>query len=54
MKKWGLTAVITAVVVLLVLTNDLHQQVFRFQPGFANWYVDYSYGQVFPIVTVWQ
>lgn len=29
--------------VLLVLTNDLHQLVFRFDPG-GNWSNDYSYG----------
>lgn len=36
--------------VLLVMTNDLHQMVFRFTPG-GNWTSDYHYGPGFWIVT---
>lgn len=53
-RKWSWVAVVTAILVLFVLTNDLHQQVFRFQPGFANWDGDYSHGWGFIIVTAWQ
>lgn len=53
-RKWGWAAIVTVILVLLVLTNDLHQWVFRFQPGFANWDSDYSYGWGFTIVTVWE
>ena len=53
-RKWSWVAVVTAFLVLFVLTNDLHQQVFRFQPGFANWDGDYSHGWGFIIVTAWQ
>ncbi|MBQ9545476.1 MAG: hypothetical protein IJV00_10165, partial [Clostridia bacterium] len=53
-KKWLWTAVFTAVLILLVLTNDLHQLVFRFRPGFENWDHDYSYGWTFYIITAWQ
>lgn len=53
-KKWYWTLAVTIVLILLVLTNDLHGQVFRFQPGFANWDADYSYGPVFFAVNAWQ
>ena len=36
--------------VLLVMTNDLHQMVFRFDPA-GNWAQDYSYGPGYWIVT---
>lgn len=53
-RIWGWVTVITAVFVLLVLTNDLHQQVFRFKPGFADWDGDYSYGIGFILIAAWQ
>ena len=53
-KKWLWTAILTAVFILLVLTNDLHQQVFRFKPGFADWDGDYSRGWMFYLITAWQ
>lgn len=37
--------------VLLVMTNDLHQLVFRFTPG-GNWVSDYHYGPGYWIVMV--
>lgn len=37
--------------VLLVMTNDLHQLVFRFTPG-GNWSSDYRYGPGFWLVIV--
>lgn len=37
--------------VLLVMTNDLHQMVFRFVPG-GNWVSDYHYGPGYGIVMV--
>lgn len=45
---------LTVVLIALVLTNDLHQAVFRFQPGFQNWDGDYSRGLLFYAVTFWQ
>ena len=36
--------------VLLVMTNDIHQLVFRFTPG-ENWVSDYDYGPGYWIVT---
>lgn len=53
-KKWGWVAVVTVVLILFVLTNDLHQMVYRFNPGFENWDQDYSHGWVFPILTAWE
>ena len=53
-RKWSWVAIVTAILVLFVLTNDLHQQVFRFQPGFANWDGDYSYGWGFILVSAWE
>lgn len=50
--RW--TVIITALLILLVLTNDLHQAVFRFQPGFADWDGDYSYKWGFYALTVWE
>ena len=52
--KWKWTAAVTAVFILLVLTNDLHQTVFRFQPGFVNWDGDYTRGALFYVITAWQ
>lgn len=53
-QKWGWIVIVTAVLILLVLTNDFHGQVFRFQPGFDNWDSNYSYGFGFYIISVWQ
>lgn len=47
-------AVVAALLVALVLTNDFHQQVFRFNPGFENWDSDYSYGWGIYPLSVWQ
>ena len=45
---------LTAALITLVLTNDLHQLVFRFRPGFTGWDADYSRGWSFYAVMVWQ
>lgn len=39
---------------LLILTNDLHQLVFRFRPEFTDWDADYSHGLLFYAVNVWE
>lgn len=49
-----ITLAVTAVFILLVITNDIHQLVFRFQPNFENWDSDYSYGILFYAVYFWQ
>ena len=43
--------VVYALSVLLVMTNDFHQMVFRFTPG-GNWVSDYHYGPGYWIVMV--
>jgi len=53
-RLWGVILGVTLLLVLLVLTNDLHQQVFRFRPGFLNWDGAYSYGPGFLPVMVWE
>lgn len=53
-RKWEWTLVISIILILLVLTNDLHQQVFAFKPGFENWDGDYSYGWPYYVITVWE
>ncbi len=53
-KSWYWTLAVTAVLIGLILTNDLHQQAFIFQPGFANWDGDYRHGWLFYVVSAWQ
>ena len=51
---WYWTLALTAVFIVLILTNDWHQQIFSFLPGFVNWDNAYSRGWLFYAVTVWQ
>lgn len=53
-KIWYLTLTATAVFIILILTNDIHQLVFRFQPDFMNWNNDYSHSSLFYVITFWQ
>lgn len=46
---WG----VTLVLIVLVLTNDLHQLAFRFAPGFADWSDGYSHGIVYYLIVAW-
>ena len=36
-----------------VLTNDLHQRVFRFRPDLLDWSADYHYGTVYLLCFLW-
>ena len=38
------TAVFTAFFIILVLTNDIHQFIFKFKPVFSDWNNDYLCG----------
>ncbi len=53
-KAWLWPLLVTAFFILLVLTNDLHQRIFRFQAGFVNWDHAYTYGVLFYALIVWQ
>ena len=53
-RKWSWVIVITVILILVVLTNDLHQFVYRFNPAFENWDSDYSYGCLYYVITLWQ
>ena len=53
-KRWLWMLALTLVFIGLVLTNDRHQLVFAFKPGFADWDSDYSYGLLFYIISAWQ
>lgn len=53
-KLWYIPFAITLVLMVLVLTNDLHEQAFAFKPNFENWDGDYTRGWLFYVVYVWQ
>ena len=53
-RGWYWTLAVTVFFVVLVLTNDVHQLVFGFQPDFAEWDSNYSHGVLFYALTVWQ
>lgn len=54
MPKWMLSFLGLAVgLIVLVMTNDLHQLVFRFDNGFTNYDSDYSYGFLYFILMAW-
>ena len=48
-----LTGFITVACIAVVLTNDLHQKVFSFNPGFDNWDADYRHEPLFWVIAVW-
>lgn len=49
----SITGIFSILCILLVLTNDLHQLVFRFNPDFYNWDADYSHEPLFWVITGW-
>lgn len=53
-KAWYLPLAVTAALLVMVLTNDLHQQVFVFRPDFDGWDGDYTYGWLFYVQLAWQ
>ena len=53
-RIWRAALALTVVLIVLVLTNDLHQQAFRFRPDFRNWDAEYAHGWLFYAVTFWQ
>ncbi|MDO4483015.1 MAG: histidine kinase N-terminal 7TM domain-containing protein [Clostridia bacterium] len=53
-RRQRLVIAITLMLILLIVTNDWHQQVFRFQPGFMNWDDDYDYVWGYVLLTAWE
>lgn len=53
-KGWYWTLALTVLMIVLVLSNDLHQLVFRFAPNFENWDNAYTHGWLFYVITGWQ
>lgn len=53
-RLWFVSFALTVALLVLVLTNDLHQQAFVFNPNFDNWDNDYSYAWLFYVVNAWQ
>ena len=51
--KIVLAVCVTMTLALLVFTNDLHQLVFQFRPGFADWDSDYAYAPAFYLIFGW-
>lgn len=51
---WYVFLGITSILIILVLTNDLHQQIFRFNPNFENWNGDYNHGWLFYVLYAFQ
>lgn len=52
-KRWGWMLVVSAVLVIIILTNDLHQAIFAFNPGFENWDTEYSHTPLFFAAYIW-
>ena len=50
---WKLAYLCSGGLVLFVLTNDFHQMVFRFKPGFENWDSDYTHVWGYYIIILW-
>ncbi|MBQ9468013.1 MAG: hypothetical protein IJU52_03300 [Clostridia bacterium] len=48
-----LPALLSLILFLSVLTNDLHFLAFSFRPGFANWDADYARGPFYYIPVIW-
>ena len=48
------TAVFTAFFIILVLTNDIHQLIFKFKPDLSDWNGNYSHTWLFYAINIWQ
>ena len=51
---WIRVVILTGLFILLILTNDFHQQVFKFQEGFVDWNDRYEHGWLFYVINIWQ
>lgn len=53
-RRWGWVSFFTVILILLIVTNDMHQQAFFFTNGYDKWDNNYSYGLIYYIAAVWQ
>ena len=54
LRKWGWMLAVSFVFLVLFVTNDRHQLLISFKPGFENWDTDYSHEPLFFVSYVWQ
>ena len=54
LRKWGWMLAVSFVFFALFVTNDRHQLLISFKPGFENWDTDYSHEPLFFVSYVWQ
>ena len=52
-KAWYLLFLPSLALCALILTNDLHQLAFRFQPDFLDWNDTYAHGPVYYLSMIW-
>lgn len=53
-KIWAIPFIFTVILILFVLTNDLHELVFKFNSPYSYFNNDYSYGVVAYVIYIWQ
>lgn len=52
-RRWKLLYLPALGIVIMILTNDLHQLAFRFSGARKNWVDDYTYGPFYYIAMLW-
>lgn len=52
-RSWKLLYLPAVLILIGILTNDLHQLAFRFAPGMANWDSDYAHGFLYYLAIGW-
>ena len=52
-RAYGVLFLAAAVLFIGIMTNDIHQLAFRFNPDLVNWDDDYDYGPLFYAVVIW-
>lgn len=53
-NRYWVSGVVSAVLMVLVFTNDLHQMAFHLNPGFREHWIDvYTYGPLYYVVYAW-
>lgn len=50
---WGITFAVTFVLIILVMTNDMHNLAFTFPDGTENFHISYRYNYVYFISMTW-